>query len=69
MATWFIPASPIAFRLRNLAMRHMPRRLLARYFLNSVKSDILAASGLASEGHANGKPAGSVQRGCPYVRD
>lgn len=62
MAAWFIPASPAAFHIRNFVMRHIPRRLLARYFLNTVKSEIAAASGLALEGEERS----AALDGCPY---
>lgn len=43
LAAWFIPATPMAFRIRNIVLRYMPRRLLARFFRNNVKSEIEAA--------------------------
>ncbi len=48
MANWFIPATPFAFHTRNTIMRLMPRRLLGRYFLRAVRSEILAAASLAT---------------------
>lgn len=46
MGKLFIPATPLAFRLRNLMLRNMPRSWLGRYFLNAVKSEILASEGV-----------------------
>jgi 2-polyprenyl-6-methoxyphenol hydroxylase-like FAD-dependent oxidoreductase len=43
MAALFIPATPLTFALRNMVMRHLPRRLLTNYFLRAVKSEILLA--------------------------
>jgi 2-polyprenyl-6-methoxyphenol hydroxylase-like FAD-dependent oxidoreductase len=43
VAPVFIPATPSAFLLRNLVLRHAPRRLLNWYFVRGIKSEILAA--------------------------
>ncbi|GGC74707.1 FAD-dependent monooxygenase [Chelatococcus reniformis] len=40
MASMFIPESPLAFHVRNVVLRHMPRAWLGRYFLNAVKAEI-----------------------------
>jgi 2-polyprenyl-6-methoxyphenol hydroxylase-like FAD-dependent oxidoreductase len=48
MGKLFIPATPVSFHLRNLMLRNMPRRWLGRYFLNAVKSEILASSDVTS---------------------
>lgn len=47
MAGLFVPRSPIAFELRNLFMRHVPRKWIGRYFINAVNAEILAAKGAA----------------------
>lgn len=47
MAGMFVPRSPIAFELRNLFMRHVPRKWIGRYFINAVNAEILAAKGAA----------------------
>ncbi|MGV0760018.1 FAD-dependent monooxygenase [Tistrella mobilis] len=39
LARLFIPATPIGFRLRNLALRHMPARLLARQLTRDLKGE------------------------------
>lgn len=46
LAPAFVPATPFAFHLRNLAMRAMPRTLLKRYFLNGLKSEAEATAAL-----------------------
>jgi len=46
IAPWFLPATTRAFRLRNLLLKWMPRRLLGWYFLRAVRADILAATGV-----------------------
>ena len=46
MAAVFIPSSRISFHLRNVMLRYMPRYLLRRYFLNSVRSEIVASEAL-----------------------
>lgn len=43
MAGMFVPRSPLAFTLRNLFIRHVPRKWIGRYFLNAVHAEILAA--------------------------
>jgi 2-polyprenyl-6-methoxyphenol hydroxylase-like FAD-dependent oxidoreductase len=45
MAKWFVPESSLGFALRNAMLRWTPRRLLARHFVNSVRSELLLASG------------------------
>ncbi|WAC29277.1 FAD-dependent oxidoreductase [Ancylobacter sp. SL191] len=45
MAGMFVPHSPVAFELRNLFMRHVPRKWIGRYFINAVNAEILAAKG------------------------
>lgn len=40
MAVVFIPQSVVAFRVRNFAMRHMPKSWLGRYFRKSIRSEI-----------------------------
>ncbi|SEG36146.1 FAD-dependent monooxygenase [Bosea lathyri] len=40
MAKVFIPDGRMAFRLRNVVLRYMPRRWLGRYFLNAIKKEI-----------------------------
>lgn len=40
MARVFIPDGRLAFRLRNIVLRYMPRRWLGRYFLNAIKKEI-----------------------------
>ncbi len=45
MAGMFVPRSPVAFELRNLFMRHVPRKWIGRYFINAVNAEILAAKG------------------------
>ncbi len=45
MAGMFVPRSPVAFELRNLFMRHVPRKWIGRYFVNAVNAEILAAKG------------------------
>lgn len=42
-ASWFIPATPLAFHLRNAVMRWTPRRLLGRRFLKAIRSEQLLA--------------------------
>ncbi|WAJ28494.1 FAD-dependent monooxygenase [Antarcticirhabdus aurantiaca] len=42
-AAMFIPASPLAFRLRNAAIRHMPRRWLARYLSSAIREEAMMA--------------------------
>lgn len=44
MGALFVPASPLSFHLRNLALRHMPRAWLGQYFINAIRSEILAMS-------------------------
>ncbi|AFK52095.1 FAD-dependent monooxygenase [Tistrella mobilis] len=39
LARLFIPATSTGFRLRNLALRHMPARLLARQLTRDLKGD------------------------------
>ncbi len=45
MAGMFVPRSPVAFELRNLFMRYVPRKWIGRYFVNAVNAEILAAKG------------------------
>lgn len=40
MARVFIPDGRMAFHVRNIALRYMPRRWLGRYFLNAIKKEI-----------------------------
>jgi 2-polyprenyl-6-methoxyphenol hydroxylase-like FAD-dependent oxidoreductase len=40
MARIFIPDGRMAFHVRNIALRYMPRRWLGRYFLNAIKKEI-----------------------------
>jgi 2-polyprenyl-6-methoxyphenol hydroxylase-like FAD-dependent oxidoreductase len=47
MGALFIPATPFSFHLRNFTLRHMPRAWLSRYFLNAVRSEILASGNVA----------------------
>jgi 2-polyprenyl-6-methoxyphenol hydroxylase-like FAD-dependent oxidoreductase len=47
MAAWFIPDGALSFRLRNLILRHMPRKMLGRYFVNAIRSEIVATQALA----------------------
>lgn len=44
MGSLFVPASPLSFHLRNFALRHMPRAWLGQYFINAIRSEILATS-------------------------
>ncbi len=46
LAPAFVPATPLAFHLRNLAMRALPRAMLRRVFLNGLKSEAQAAAAL-----------------------
>lgn len=39
LARLFIPATPAGFRLRNLALRHMPARLLARQLTRDLRGE------------------------------
>lgn len=48
MAGMFVPRSPIAFELRNMFMRHVPRKWIGRYFINAVTAEILAAKEAAA---------------------
>lgn len=52
LAPAFVPSTPIAFHLRNLALRAMPGVVLRRVFLNGLKSEqeALAALGSPSSG-------------------
>ncbi|MFG1361007.1 FAD-dependent oxidoreductase [Xanthobacter pseudotagetidis] len=50
LAGVFVPRSPLAFEARNLFMRHVPRKWLGRYFLNSVNAEIAAAQDIAAAG-------------------
>ncbi|HZO45250.1 MAG TPA: FAD-dependent monooxygenase [Xanthobacteraceae bacterium] len=47
MASVFIPESTMGFHLRNVWFRYLPRRILGRYFLNAIQSEILAAQTLS----------------------
>lgn len=40
MATAFIPHSNFAFRLRNLIIQNMPKRLLGWYFGGAIKAEM-----------------------------
>lgn len=40
MASVFIPQSAFAFRLRNLVMRHMPRKWLGHYLSGTIRSEM-----------------------------
>ncbi len=44
IAPWFIPATPRSFRLRNLILKWLPKRIIGWYLLRSVRADILAAN-------------------------
>ncbi|WP_415268100.1 FAD-dependent monooxygenase [Acidovorax sacchari] len=46
LAPAFVPATPLAFHLRNLALRTMPNALLRRVFLNGLKSEAEAMEAL-----------------------
>lgn len=46
LAPAFVPATPLAFHLRNLALRAMPGLLLRRVFLNGLKSEAQAMEAL-----------------------
>jgi 2-polyprenyl-6-methoxyphenol hydroxylase-like FAD-dependent oxidoreductase len=45
MGSLFVPASNLSFHLRNFVLRHMPRAWLGQYFINAIRSEILATSG------------------------
>jgi 2-polyprenyl-6-methoxyphenol hydroxylase-like FAD-dependent oxidoreductase len=47
MGALFIPATSFSFHLRNFMLRHMPSAWLGRYFLNAVRSGILASANVA----------------------
>jgi len=47
-AAWFVPATPMAFAVRNAAMRLLPRRLLARWLLSAVRTEIRLAEAPAA---------------------
>ncbi|MEM8970854.1 MAG: FAD-dependent monooxygenase [Pseudomonadota bacterium] len=49
MAKMFIPSTSFGFHVRNTVLRNMPRRWLGRYFMNAVKSEILAISDFAQQ--------------------
>ena len=51
IARWFVPRGHVAFKLRNLILRNMPRRMIANYFRRSLQSEILA-SGLTDSSAA-----------------
>ncbi|KTQ97523.1 2-polyprenyl-6-methoxyphenol hydroxylase [Aureimonas ureilytica] len=42
-AAMFIPASPIAFHLRNAVIRHAPRRWLGHYLSSSIREEVTLA--------------------------
>lgn len=42
-AALFIPATPLAFRLRNAAIRHLPRRWLGRYLSSAIREEAALA--------------------------
>ncbi|MDQ8699228.1 FAD-dependent oxidoreductase [Hyphomicrobium sp. LHD-15] len=44
MGALFVPASSLSFHLRNFALRHMPRAWLGQYFINAIRSEILATA-------------------------
>jgi 2-polyprenyl-6-methoxyphenol hydroxylase-like FAD-dependent oxidoreductase len=66
MAAWFIPGSPYAYRLRNVMLRSMPRRWLARYFRNSIRSEITATENLRARS-IQAVPQNSPLDGCPLT--
>ncbi len=66
MAAWFIPGSPLAYRFRNLMLRNMPRRWLARYFMKSIKSEITATENLRAHPFQTA-PQNSPLDGCPLT--
>jgi 2-polyprenyl-6-methoxyphenol hydroxylase-like FAD-dependent oxidoreductase len=45
MARVFIPDGRMAFHVRNVVLRYMPRRWLGRYFLNAIKKEIALVEG------------------------
>ncbi|WP_244193896.1 FAD-dependent monooxygenase [Bordetella genomosp. 12] len=47
LAPMYVPAAPWSFRLRNTAMRYLPKLVLKRYFLSGLKSEAEAARALA----------------------
>ena len=47
MAAWFIPEGRLAFGVRNFWLKHLPRRILGRYFLNSIRSELIATQSLS----------------------
>jgi 2-polyprenyl-6-methoxyphenol hydroxylase-like FAD-dependent oxidoreductase len=49
MAAWFIPEGKLAFGFRNFWLKHLPRRILGRYFLNSIRSELIATQSLSPE--------------------
>ncbi|WP_313614212.1 hypothetical protein [Agrobacterium sp.] len=40
LAAVFIPQSNFAFKLRNIIMRNMPKRLLGWYFSGAIKAEM-----------------------------
>nr|WP_314074279.1 FAD-dependent monooxygenase [uncultured Roseococcus sp.] len=42
-ASWFVPATPLAFHLRNTVMRWTPRPLLGRRLIKAIRSEQLLA--------------------------
>jgi len=61
LATWFIPESHLAYRFRNAMLRYMPRRWLAGYFKNAIKSELVATDGLKTRSTAVGAPDGAPE--------
>jgi 2-polyprenyl-6-methoxyphenol hydroxylase-like FAD-dependent oxidoreductase len=59
IAQWFVPATPMAFRLHTFMLRHSPRRLLGWYFSRNMRSEILAASDQMAAFRERRLPAGS----------
>ncbi|MEM6496651.1 MAG: FAD-dependent monooxygenase [Pseudomonadota bacterium] len=47
MAKMFIPSTSLGFHVRNTVLRNIPRRWLGRYFMNAIKSEILAIGDFA----------------------
>jgi hypothetical protein len=47
IAAWFIPEGRLAFGVRNFWLKHLPRRILGRYFLNSIRSELIATQSLS----------------------
>lgn len=43
MASMFIPVNPVAFHLRNIFLKYMPKAWLGRYFTKAIRSEALLA--------------------------